>query len=89
MKLSELIKKLAALPQACLDCEVVLQKDAEGNGYSPLHDIDANAIYIADSTWSGEVMSLDWSANDACMDEDEWATYKQDKPRCIVFAPVN
>ena len=36
---------------------VVLQKDAEGNGYSPLRDggVDDNAVYAAETTWHGEV----------------------------------
>lgn len=42
-----------------LDCddlklEVVLQKDAEGNGYSPLNGGDV-AYYVPTSTWSGDV----------------------------------
>jgi hypothetical protein len=34
---------------------VILQKDGEGNGYSPLECIDDESNYRADSTWSGEV----------------------------------
>jgi len=34
---------------------VILQKDSEGNGYSPLEGIDDESVYQADSTWSGEV----------------------------------
>ena len=37
--------------------EVVLQKDSEGNGYSPLAGADPEAVYIPDSTWSGDVYS--------------------------------
>lgn len=32
---------------------VVLAKDGEGNGFSPLNDYSVD-IYIATSTWSGE-----------------------------------
>jgi hypothetical protein len=48
---------VAALSRMNPDRLVVLQKDAEGNGYSPLrdHGTDANCRYIAESTWSGEV----------------------------------
>lgn len=35
------------------DTLVVLQKDAEGNGYSPLSGGE-EAMYLAHSTWSGE-----------------------------------
>jgi len=35
---------------------VILQKDSEGNGYSPLSDIcHDNVIYKPDSTWSGDI----------------------------------
>ena len=34
---------------------VVMSKDGEGNGFSPLADIDDTSNYEADSTWSGEV----------------------------------
>lgn len=33
---------------------VVMSKDAEGNGFSPLADLSEGS-YEADSTWSGEV----------------------------------
>lgn len=51
MTVKELIEELSKLEP---DRQVILQKDAEGNGYSPLCDID-NAAYVADSTWGGEV----------------------------------
>ena len=47
----ELMDYLATQPR---DRKVILQKDAEGNGYSPLADA-SEAMYSADSTWSGEV----------------------------------
>lgn len=53
MTIKELIEELKALPQ---DLPVVMSKDAEGNGYSPLSAIDS-VWYIAESTWSGEVYS--------------------------------
>lgn len=55
---------------------VVLQKDGEGNGYSPLAGADA-ALYNADSTWSGEVYRPN--------DEDG----PKDGVRCVVLYPVN
>ena len=32
---------------------VILQKDIEGSGYSPLEYMDDEVAYRADSTWSG------------------------------------
>ncbi len=47
----ELIEDLSKLPE---DSVVVLQKDSEGNGYSPLAGLEA-AKYIPSTTCSGEV----------------------------------
>tara|TARA_R110000803_G_scaffold57743_1_gene115780 strand:+ start:237 stop:494 length:258 start_codon:yes stop_codon:yes gene_type:complete len=85
MKVAELIKMLQDVDP---ESECILQKDGEGNGYSPLSGIDPEAIYIADSTYSGEVYSAEWSAEDADMEEDEWDTLLK-KPRCVVFYPIN
>lgn len=51
MTVRELIEALQAIDP---DMLVVLQKDPEGNGYSPLAGAEP-AYYVADSTWSGEV----------------------------------
>ena len=70
------------------DMEVILQKDSEGNGYSPLCDVDTDAVYIPDSTWSGAVYNMSWSAYDACMDEEDWENIKA-KPRALILYPIN
>lgn len=85
MKVSELI---AELSKWALDIEVILQKDSEGNGYSPLYAVDGNAVYVAESAWSGEVFSTDNCAEDNCMDEDEW-TELLEGPHCVVLVPTN
>ena len=85
MKVRDLIKELkAADPNA----EVICQKDAEGNGYSPLSGIDLGCVYLPDSTWSGEVLHTGWSADDACMEDDQWEEIKR-LPRCVVLHPTN
>lgn len=85
MTVKELKEAIANLPD---EMEVVLQKDAEGNGYSPLEDVDPNAVYIPNSTWSGDVYSMGWTAGDACVTEGEWEEIKA-KPRTLILAPVN
>lgn len=86
MTVAELIKELHKLPS---DAEVILQKDAEGNGYSPLYCADGDAIYIAETKYSGSVYSTEWSAADACMSDAEWNEFKAENPRCCVLAPMN
>lgn len=51
MNVKQLIAVLSKLP---IDSEVILQKDGEGNGYSPLADVwGDNCAYLPDSTYSG------------------------------------
>jgi len=54
MKAKELIKLLEKNP----DREVVMSKDSEGNGFSPLADV-GEQFYVPETTWSGEVCSQD------------------------------
>jgi hypothetical protein len=51
MKVAELIEQLRVFPQ---DSIVILQKDAEGNGFSPLDGLDVGH-YVAETAWYGEV----------------------------------
>jgi hypothetical protein len=67
------------------DSEVIVQEKGD---YSPLESIDGNCVYIKDTTWRGDVYSLSWSADDACMDESDWEKLKR-KPHCVVLHPVN
>lgn len=85
MKVKDLIKQL----QECdPESEVICQKDGEGNGYSPLSGIDNEAIYIPENTWSGIVYSAKWTADECCLEEDEWKQLKK-KPRAVILYPVN
>lgn len=77
MNVKELRKALENLPD---DMEVILQKDAEGNNYSPLHGADSEVIYVPYSTWSGEV----YSVLDVRVDDNF-----SNRPRAIVLYPVN
>lgn len=53
MTVKDLREELAGLPDEMI---VVMAKDGEGNGFSPLADVDGeNKAYQADTTWSGEV----------------------------------
>ena len=86
----ELADYLAAQPR---DRKVILRKDAEGNGHSPLADA-WEAMYSADSAWSGDTYATPedlavamtppnlqgWSEEDAAPDDAE---------RVVVLGPVN
>lgn len=85
MTVKDLLEALAGLPP---DAQVILQKDGEGNGYSPLFCVDAECVYTPETTWSGEVFDTRWSPSDACMTAEEHAEMLA-KPRCVVLAPTN
>jgi hypothetical protein len=85
VKVKELMEELAKFSA---DAEVILQQDAEGNGYSPLYAVDHDAVYVAKNTYSGDVYSTEWTASDACMSEEEWDDVMR-QPRCVVLAPTN
>lgn len=80
---------LAACLLAKPNVELIMQKDAEGNGYSPLQGIDFNVVYVPESTWSGEVFSTDYDAEDHCLEEAEWEELKAKHSGYAVLFPVN
>jgi hypothetical protein len=85
MKVKELLKVLQSLPE---DLEIILQKDAEGNDYSPLDTYGDDCWYVAESTWSGQVYGDEYRKEmvEACEEDGE-----EPEPaiRCLVLAPVN
>lgn len=85
MTVKELKEAIATLPDGM---EVILQKDNIGNGYSPLADVHPDAVYIPETTWYGDVYSMDWTADDACMTDEEWEEITS-KPRALILSPVN
>lgn len=85
MNVKDLREALAAMPD---DMLVVVQKDSEGNGYSPLRGADGdNNSYAADSTWGGTVgltALTDEAAKRGYGPEDVVAGVP-----CLVLYPVN
>lgn len=88
MKLKQLRKLILGIPVSLDECEVVLQKDSEGNGYSPLAAVDDGGVYIPESTYSGYGYDMNWTAYEAGMEEDEWAKAIV-RNRAIILAPTN
>lgn len=86
MTVQELREMLDGLPDNML---VVLQKDAEGNGYSPLSGVDSvNCVYRAESTFGGKVgyAVLTEELAKAGYDADD---VFGDGVLCVVFCPIN
>ena len=87
MTVSELIAELSTMPP---DSIVVLQKDGEGNGYSPLSGADDSSVYIAESTWAGEVRHVELTdeLESQGYSEEDCAEYGEGVP-CVVLFPIN
>lgn len=86
MNVKELIEVLQQLPQ---EAEVIIAKDPEGNGYSPLSNVADKGVYVPETTWRGEVYSTEWTAEEAGMDDEEWEQLKFKHVDCILLEPVN
>ena len=63
----QLREKLKDVPD---DMPVILQKDAEGNGYSPLSSFDTDGVYEPESTWAGHVYDAEPEEEDHYVPED-------------------
>lgn len=86
MTVRELIEALKGMDP---DRLVVLQKDGEGNGYSPLADVDDNAAYMPETTWSGEVGLQFLTAEDRSSGfSDEDLAHPNATP-CVILGPTN
>lgn len=87
MKVCDLIKTLQTLDP---EMQLIIQKDSEGNGYSPLCGLDGEALYVPESTWSGIAYHLDSTAEDNDLSDEEWEIIKSDpKFRAGILFPVN
>lgn len=84
MKVKELVAELQKIDQ---ELEVILQKDSEGNGYSPLAGMDDSCFYVAENTWSGTVYGSDEDPEDY-MEPEEWENVRS-KGRCCILFPIN
>jgi len=77
MNIKELIEQLSTMDP---EMQVMMQKDAEGTGYSPLSGCEPSRIY--DARW------LAWMAQAPDMDQEEWEEILKMPHACVLF-PVN
>lgn len=72
---------------------VVMAKDAEGNGYSPLEDV-REGMYLAESAWSGDMYVTPEQLAENIRDRFEQGWTDEDAApdaavRVVVLGPVN
>lgn len=88
MTVQELRQQLEDLPG---DTLVVMSKDGEGNGFSPLSEAESdNQMYTPETTWSGEI-GLHHLTDEL---KAQGYTYEdvEDEPTsvpCVVLWPIN
>ena len=81
MNIKELKEAIANLPD---DMEVTLQDDPEGNGYRFARGVEE--VVYQDMEYIDCAYSLDNTADDNCMTEEEWEEVKS-YPHSIVIYP--
>ena len=85
MKVKELIKQLEQIDG---EVEILLSSDPEGNTKYELTEDSLSEDCIYENN-DGEisVYSLDWSAEDADMEEDDWEEAKKELTKCVILYP--
>lgn len=82
MTVNELIAELQKMDG---DSRVIVSKDAEGNGFSPLSSANDGYLYEADTTWSGDIINIE-DEND--YEDSDW-DYITTLPAVVVLWPIN
>lgn len=87
MDLATLRAQLAELDHLPGETIVVLAKDGEGNGYSPLAEVE-DAMYDADSTYSGDRYMTD-AEYTALDDPDDYSQAPESVVPAVFLWPTN
>lgn len=85
MKVKELINQLKEYDG---ELEIFISSDPEGNTIRqiPNNCLSGEQIYELDGN-EVQTWDMDWSADDACQDEDEWEEMKKTYPKGIILYP--
>ena len=87
MDLATLRTQLAELDHLPGDTIVVMAKDGEGNGFSPLAEVE-DAMYDADSTYSGDRYMTD-AEYTALDDPDDYSQAPESAVPAVFLWPTN
>lgn len=81
MKVKELIDTLQKFNP---ELDVWVQRDPEGNSFSPLGGSADDGVVMDD----GEIYSNEWTSHEACIEDPvEWDLLKE-KNQCVVVFPL-
>lgn len=87
LTLADLRQQLATFDHLSDETPVVLAKDGEGNGYSPLAELSPG-MYLAETTWSGEHYPTAEQLRDDPNAEEEDGAPEEAVPAVFLW-PVN
>lgn len=87
MTLAELRAQLRTLEHLPDSTPVILAKDAEGNGFSPLCETETG-MYLADTTYSGEHY-LTEEQRQAEDEPDEYSQAPDEAVHAVLLWPIN
>jgi hypothetical protein len=75
MTIGKLKEQIKDIPD---DMEIILQKNAEGNGYETIAGVHTECFYVKGSSgWDAQLYDPNWSADDAGFDDEvEWEEFK-------------
>ena len=87
MTVKELIEELQKEDP---DRIIILQKDGESNGYSPMYGF-FNGIYVPETTYSGECYMENLTESDkrAGFSEEDLAPEDVEQIKALFFQPIN
>jgi hypothetical protein len=85
MKIKELIKYLQDFNEP--ERRVILQKDAEGNGYSPLYGCELSG-YVEENSYSGYTCLEELTPEDIAQGYTE-EDVEEDCEKVLVLYPIN
>lgn len=77
------------------DAVVIIARDAEGNGFSPLADHGNDGVYVSESSYSGDIAYWDEDdADDLGLDRPTWSEWYAAAQAdgcvpCLVLWPTN
>jgi hypothetical protein len=92
------LKRMIAVAEAAGltdDAVVIIAKDAEGNGFSPLADRSSDGVYRAESSYAGSIEYWDEDdVDDLGPDRPTWSEWYADAQAdgcvpCLVLWPTN
>jgi hypothetical protein len=90
MKLRDLRAEINKMPIDLDDCEIMLQRDSEGNGYEQARGFDPECVFTEEGgrRRGYEVYDTKREAWENGFEDDEWEKLKNDPTkRCIVLYP--